>query len=211
MSPRTADASVRTALIEAAARLIADKGTEYLTLRRLADEVGTSTMSVYTHFGGMEELRREVRREGFARLATHLAGVEQGSDPIADLTLLGLAYYRNGNANPNLYRVMFMERPLDETDASAGIDTFTVLVSGVARCIAAERLDRTDPAELATQLWAVVHGFVTLELAGLLPPAQALHSLFATAQSLSRAYGDDPHAAARSVAAARRRAGLHET
>ena len=72
MSPKRADGAVRTAFIETAAQLIATEGSSGLTLRRVADQVGTSTMAVYTHFGGMDELRQEVRREGFGRLAEHL-------------------------------------------------------------------------------------------------------------------------------------------
>src|SRR5438477_232205 len=55
------NSAVGPALIEAAARLIATEGASGLTLRRVAEEVGTSTMAVYTHFGGMPELRRAVR------------------------------------------------------------------------------------------------------------------------------------------------------
>src|SRR5688572_6299691 len=109
MSPKPADPAVRVALIEAAARLIAAEGPARLTLRRLAHEVGTSTMAVYTHFGGMDEVRREVRREGFARLGAHLSGTPTTDDPVADLGLLGVAYYVNAVTNPNLYRAMFME------------------------------------------------------------------------------------------------------
>lgn len=199
---------MRTALIEAAARLIADEGTSGLTLRRLVEEVGTSTMSVYTHFGGMDELRRAIRHDGFARLASPLADVENGDDPVADLTVLGWAYYRSATTSPHLYRVMFMEKPLDEIDAPVGRDTFDVLVQGVARCIAAGRFDQADSVELATQLWAVAHGLVALELARLMAPAQAIGHLVATVENLYRAYGDDPRAAARSVATARRRTGL---
>jgi len=208
VSPKPADLSVRSALIEAAARLIADEGTRGLTLRRLVDEVGTSTMSVYTHFGGMDELRRAVRHEGFARLAMHLADVESGDDPVADLTVLGWAYYRSATTSPHLYRVMFMEDPLDEIDAVVGRDTFDVLVQAVVRCVAAGRFDAADPVEPATQLWAVAHGLVTLELAGLMAPPQAIGHLVATAENLFRAYGDEPRVAARSVATARRRTGL---
>jgi len=210
VSPKTADASVRTALIEAAARLIADEGAHRLTLRRLVDEVGTSTMAVYTHFGGMDELRRAVRREGFARLAAHLPGVDGSGDPVVDLTLLGLAYHRSATASPHLYRVMFMEEPLDEADASAGADTFDVLVQGVARCIVTGRFAPAEPVELATQLWAVAHGLVTLELAGFLASALALGCLVDTVENLYQGYGDDPGAAGRSVTAAWHRAGLAE-
>jgi AcrR family transcriptional regulator len=199
---------MRSALIEAAARLIAEEGARGLTLRRLVDRVGTSTMSVYTYFGGMEELRRAVRHEGFARLAAHLAEMDNGADPVADVTVLGWAYYRSATSSPHLYRAMFMENPLDEIDARAGRETFDVLVQGVARCITVGRFDPADAVELATQLWAVAHGLITLELARLMAPPQAIGYLFATAENLYRGYGDDPRAAARSVAAARRRTAL---
>ena len=205
MSPRPADPAVRLALIETAARLIAHEGVGGLTLRRLVDEVGTSTMAVYTHFGGMDELRREVRREGFVRLAVHLAQVQGSRDPVADLVRIGLAYHRSATANPNLYRVMFLEKALDQRDATVGDDAFGVLVDGVDRCVAAGRFDPADPLALATQLWAVTHGLVTLELFGHLPRAAVLDCLDATARNLFRAYGDDPRAIGRSVAAAGRR------
>src|ERR1700719_4194891 len=102
VSPRIADPSLRTDLIETAARLVATEGRQGLTLRRLASEVGTSTMAIYTHFGGMDELRREVRREGFARLGAHLAAVAETDDPVADLAQLGQAYFTNALENPNL-------------------------------------------------------------------------------------------------------------
>ena len=111
MSPKTADPAVRTALLEGAARLIATEGSAGLTLRRLADDVGTSTMAVYTHFGGMQNLRQEVRREGFARLRAHLEAVHPTGDPVADLGRLGWAYHDNALENPNLYRAMFMDHP----------------------------------------------------------------------------------------------------
>src|SRR2546421_173897 len=57
---------LRSALIEAAAQLIATEGASGLTLRRGAGAVGTSAVAVYTHFGGMAQLRRGARPGGFA-------------------------------------------------------------------------------------------------------------------------------------------------
>ena len=66
---------------------------------------------------------------------------------------------------------MFMEQPLDEADAAAGVATFDVLVAGVDRCVAAGRFGSAGPAATAaTQLWAVTHGLVTLQLVGWLAP-----------------------------------------
>jgi AcrR family transcriptional regulator len=64
-------------------------------------------MAVYTHFGGMSGLIREMVHEGFARLQRHFSRVRETDDPVADMALLGRAYRRNGMANPHLYAVMF--------------------------------------------------------------------------------------------------------
>src|SRR5438874_7618362 len=129
------------ALLEAAAHVIATDGPGRLTVRRVADEAGTSTMAVYTHFGGMPGLRQAVRREGFARLSARLAAVPKTDDPIADLALLGVAYYENATANPDLYRVVFMEEPFSDADAVIGSQAFQFLVDGVQRCIASHKFD----------------------------------------------------------------------
>jgi AcrR family transcriptional regulator len=200
MSPRSADPGVRMALLETAARIIATEGLGKLTLRRLAHDAGTSTMAIYTHFGGMTELRREIRREGFARLGARQAAVATTGDPVADVWSLGLAYYGNAIENPNLYQAMFMDGPVDAGDAGVGLETFGQLVTTVQRCIDAGRFDPADPRALATQLWALVHGLVTLQLARLLSTEQVLGCLDDGARHLVTAFGDDPRAFGRSLA-----------
>jgi len=195
----------RTALIEAAARLIATEGGAGLTLRRVADEVGTSTMAIYTHFGGMPELRRAVRREGFARLAARAAQVRESDDPVADLAVLGREYYEHAMTNPHLYRVMFMEEPLDAADADARSETFGALVAGVERCIAAGRFAPADATDLATQFWALGHGVVALQLAHLLSAEEAIGCLGGALLNLFSSYGDDRATARRSLLSARPR------
>ena len=195
------------ALLEAAAHVIATDGPGRLTVRRVADEAGTSTMAVYTHFGGMPGLRQAVRREGFARLSARLAAVPKTDDPIADLALLGVAYYENATANPDLYRVVFMEEPFNEADAVIGSGAFQYLIDGVQRCIASDTFDDADPTELATQLWALGHGGVTLQLARLLSPEQAASCLVGALLNLFASFGAGADAARRSIetAFARRR------
>ncbi len=201
--PKVADVSVREALLDAAARQIATGGSGSLTLRRLVDEVGTSTMAVYTHFGGMQNLRQEIRREGFARLKLHLDAVAASRDPLADLALLGWAYYDNARENPHIYRVMFMDHHEAEDD-TIGLDTFDQLVGAVARCVADGKFDPAEPFDLAVQLWASLHGLVTLELAGLVAEPLAVEMLTATWRSLFRGFGADARGVGRALARAQR-------
>lgn len=201
--PKTADPTVRTALLETAAELIATEGSAGLTLRRLTEQVGTSTMAVYTHFGGMQNLRQEIRREGFARLRDHLDGVAPSSDPLADLARLGWAYYDNAVENPNLYRVMFMDHH-EPADDIVGLDTFDHLVTAVARCAQAGRFAAGEPFDLALQLWSLAHGLVTLQLSGLIAAPLAVEMLTAGWRSLFLAFGAEPRAAARAFPKPRR-------
>ena len=188
--PKPPDPAVRAALIDTAARLLAEGGPRSLTTRRLATEVGTSTMAVYTYFSGMKELRLALRVEGFDRLAGYLARVEPNpQDPIVELRELGAAYITNAFVNPHLYRFMFMEKPIDE-DASVGLSTFERLVEGVSRCVAVG-LFEGDPWDLARQLWAGVHGVVTLTLAGFLTRDEALATSFQMVVNMYAAFGAD--------------------
>ena len=105
---------------------------------------------------------------------------------------------------------MFMERPVDETDTDVGIETFQHLVHAVERCIAAGRFRAGDPVELATQIWALSHGLISLHLAALLSEAQVLESFSAGGLNQFKAFGDDAAASGRSMTTALRRLGLRE-
>lgn len=171
VSPRTSEPAVRERLLETAAELITEEGPAALSTRRLAQEVGTSTMAVYTHFGGLPQLVRAVVSEGFARLAEHLAAVPMTDDPLADLAELGVAYRANAHDNPHLYAVMFGSASLGgyrltRDELAEGRYTFDMLVAGTQRVMDAGIWKAGDAEAVVGQLWCSLHGFVMLELAG---------------------------------------------
>ncbi len=203
--PRKADPSIRVALTETAARLLAEEGPAALSTRRLAREVGTSTTAVYTHFGGKEDLVRAMCVEGFDRLARRMARVRPTDDPVADLAQLGRAYRRNALANPHLYAVMFGGRTLPDyaptnEDRAYGLPTLAHLADTTGRCVEANRFRPAPPFEIAVQLWAAVHGLVSLELDGFFPVrADADRHARRLMLALVIGLGDDPSQAAASV------------
>lgn len=168
----TAASGVRRDLLEAAARLLSEEGPAALSTRRLATEAATSTMSVYTHFGGMPALVREVVAEGFARLREHLSTVEHTDDALDDLTRLAAAYRENALENPHLYSVMFGSASLggyrqSPEDMAVGTDTFDALVDALDRVMRDGLVARENPRHLAGQFWSALHGYVMLEIAGI--------------------------------------------
>ncbi|MGW4642932.1 TetR/AcrR family transcriptional regulator [Sphaerisporangium sp. NPDC004334] len=207
MSPRRTDPQTRTALVDIAAGLLAGEGPQALSARRVAAEAGSSTMTVYTNFGGMSGLVREMVLEGFARLEAYFSHVKATDDPVADMALLGRAYRRNAVTNPHLYAVMFGgARPagfsLTDEDRQHGRYTLGTVVGCATRCIEAGRF-RAGDAELAAHLlWTAVHGLVTLELGQyLIDPCNADVVFEAQLTGLMVGAGDDLAAAERSVRA----------
>lgn len=205
MSPRTADEGVRLALIEAAARLLGQEGPDALTTRRVASEVGTSTMAVYTHFDGMDDLRRAVASEWFKRLAEQLAKVPRTTDPVADLAAQGWAYFSNAVKNEHMFRAMFADPIDDPVVASMAIDALQVLVDSVQRCTDEGRLRPGDASARALQIWMTGTGVLVARVARFISIDDAIGHFYETAASLLTAFGDEPEAARKSLERGRRR------
>jgi AcrR family transcriptional regulator len=208
MSPRKADPGIGPGLIEAAARLLAVEGPSALTTRRLATEVGASTTSVYSRFGGKEDLVRAVVHEGFAHLSRRMQAVAQSDDPVADVAGLGLAYRDNAREHSNLYAVMFGGAglggfTLTDDDRLHGRYTLEILVAAVERCIQAGRFRPDDPALVAHRMWIALHGLVTLELGGFfIEPYNADVCFTSQCLALFTGAGDTVAGAERSMQAA---------
>ncbi|GAA2596986.1 TetR/AcrR family transcriptional regulator [Actinomadura fulvescens] len=211
MSPRPLDPRIRIKIIDIAARLLTNEGPQSLTTRRIAAEVDSSTMVVYTHFGSLAELVREMVHEGFARLQTHLTHVRQTDDPVADMALLGRAYRHNALANSHLYGVMFGGSTLGgfsltEDDRQYGRYTLSNVIECARRCAEAGRFRADDPELVAHQMWSAIHGLITLELGDyLIAPYDAERCFDAQLVGLMVGAGDALDAATASVAASSRR------
>jgi AcrR family transcriptional regulator len=209
VSPRQPDPELGANLIEAAARLLAEEGPHALSARRLAAAVGTSTMAVYTRFGGMDDLVRAMVHEGFRHLHERMTAVAESEDPVADVVRLGYAYRANAVDHRNLYSVMFGGSSLGgfaltDEDRQHGRYTLEILVAAVARCMEPGRFRRADPALVAHQMWIALHGLVTLELGGyLIPPYDANVCFDAQVCGMMVGAGDEVARALSSIEAAR--------
>lgn len=170
---------VREQLVEGGIRILERDGVSALSARRLAAETGTSTMAVYTHFGGMTDVVEAIASEAFVRFASALTEVEPTDDPVADFLVMGVRYREFALANPQRYQLMFgtsvgslnrYHADLTVTgNASARSDyavSFEALLGAVRRMIAAGRIRDDGEAAVAGRLWSVTHGGVVLEIAG---------------------------------------------
>ncbi|MBO3749662.1 TetR/AcrR family transcriptional regulator [Streptosporangiaceae bacterium NEAU-GS5] len=152
--------------IQAALVLLRDQGAAQLTVRRVAEAAGTSTMGIYTTFGGRAGLLEAVYRHGFELLRDVLVTAKEtaeGEDTEARIRGLAVAYLRFARQNPSLYALMF-ERPLPGFDPPPGLRaevmaiTFALVIEEIAA------LKSGDPLRHAYLLWTTIHGLVSIEL-----------------------------------------------
>ena len=172
--------AVSDEVIAAGVRLLERDGVASLSARNVAAEAGTSTMAVYTHFGGMTGLLDAIAVDVFERFAQALTEVPRTEDPVADFLVMGLAYHRFAQANPQRYQLMFgttapvsiarYRTDLTVTGAASNraewASSFGALRLAVRRMMAAGRIREDDELAVAGRLWSLNHGAVMLETAG---------------------------------------------
>jgi AcrR family transcriptional regulator len=152
-------------IVQAAGRLLEDKGPQALTMRRLADELGIAAPSLYKHFASKGAVELALISDALWEIGrvSHDA-VARTSDGAADhAQALATQYRRMAKAAPNRYRLA-TQGPLDRSALQPGLEAWAGNPWYVAT---------GDPA-LAQAFWSFAHGMVILEIDGRYPPGSDL-------------------------------------
>src|SRR3954470_16602579 len=103
--PREHDERTAAALLGAAERAVAAGGPEVLSVRGVADAIGTTTRAVYSLFGSKDGLIAALGAQAFDFLRAGLDALPQTDDPAADLVETGLVFRRLAIERPALYSI----------------------------------------------------------------------------------------------------------
>ncbi len=176
--PREHNEATRAALLEAAERLVAANGVRGLSVRGLADEVGTTTRAIYSLFGSRDNLVAELGAKAFTLLGDAVAALPTTDDPAADLVEAGVNGFRRlFVAHPNLFQLGIQRTGTTPGQVlvirAAGARAWTVLQDRVHRLGARGGLGTWNAHEAATAFHALCEGLAALEIRGLLPPDTA--------------------------------------
>ena len=157
--PKEHDEATRVRLLDAAERLSAEHGWEALTVRRIAEEAGTSTRAVYALFASKEGLEQALHQAMFTRLRDLLRACEPTDDPRHDIAL---AMHRF---------VGRQSRPRSDEGLAVSREALGELRKAVRRCAdAGLLLGGRDPEDVVTHMRAMVHGLAEFENLGMLGP-----------------------------------------
>ena len=169
--PREHDDRTRAALVAAAERLVAEGGPNALSVRAVADAVGTTTRAVYSLFGSKDGLVDVLAEQAFVYLGEGLAAFPETDDPAEDLVALGSQMYLGFvRDHPSLFRIAFQRIVIgfELTPELAEVRgrVWLQLEGKVARLRDAGQLDDRSAREAAVEFNAMCEGLGNAELRG---------------------------------------------
>lgn len=160
--------NLRQALVEAALRLIEEKGPTGFTLSEAAKQAGVTPAAVYRHFAGREDLIAEAARQGYEIFADVMEFAYQSGQPsaLAAFEATGRAYLAFARKYPGHYIAMF-ESGIS-VNHSPELATVSARARGVLERAATELSEHIPPekrppaAMFSAHIWALSHGVVEL-------------------------------------------------
>jgi AcrR family transcriptional regulator len=157
----------RARVIEEAAILADERGSDAVTLAALAARLGVRSQSLYAHVEGLDGLRHDLAVTGQQSLAERLGRSVMGRSGEDALRALCDAYAAFAAERPGLYACS-QRAPGDDTEleltSEAAIEPWRAVLQSFG-------LSKTEIVHFHRALWAALHGFVTLREQGLMTRA----------------------------------------
>jgi AcrR family transcriptional regulator len=157
----------REIIVNAALTFLDREGWDALTINALATQLGTKGPSLYNHVDSLEDLRRTVRMRVIDDIITMLARVAEGRVGDDAVLVMAGAYRSYAHHHPGRYSA-FTRMPLSGRDDPE----FTAATKGAAAPVMAVLssygLDVEQAFYAALEFWSAMHGFVLLEMTGVM-------------------------------------------
>jgi AcrR family transcriptional regulator len=169
--PKEHDQRTADALLEAAERRVAAGGLEALSVRGVAEDVGTTTRAVYSVFGSKEGMLVALGSQAWRMLGAAVAELPTTADPAADLVEAGVvAFRRFAVGHPILFSVG-VQRTLASPELASRFDAarlaaLTGLEAKLTRLKSTRLLGRRTLRDMACEFHALCEGLAAMELRG---------------------------------------------
>lgn len=167
---REHDEHTAAALLDAAERMIQEHGLEGVSVRGLADAVGTTTRAVYSLFGSKEGLLVTLGARAFEMLGAAVAALPETDDPSADLVGAAMVFRTFATTHPILFRIGFkrslLAPELASRFAAARLSALAELEARLGRLEQAGLLGGRSVRDAAFQFHALCEGLADMELRG---------------------------------------------
>ena len=170
--PEDGKESLRARLLTDAENLLEEKGLNALTLRAVARASGVSHMAPYRHFTDKQALLASIAARGFSRLTLAMNQAAMIELPERQLLGVGVAYIEFAVTHPGLYRLMIGTSSINKSDYPELVEfrdkSYQCCYSAVKATYRVPPSDPDLPKQQALALWALVHGFSSMMIDGVI-------------------------------------------
>jgi len=150
-------------VVEAAAKLVDEEGIEQLSLGRLAERLGVRTPSLYNHVAGLPGLKHDLALFCSRELLDRLLRATIGKSRTEAIFALANAYRAYARETPGRYAFTL---PAPDPGDQVLQAVAQQLVDVVRAVLAPYRLSEEEAIHAIRSLRSIVHGFISLEMAG---------------------------------------------
>ena len=156
----------RDSIVNAALTFLDREGWDALTINALANQLGTKGPSLYNHVDSLDDLRRTVRMRVVGDIIDMLNTVGQGRTPDDAVMVMASAYRSYAHHHPGRYSA-FTRMPLGGDDPEF-TEATRAAAAPVISVLSAYGLDTEAAFFAALEFWSAMHGFVLLEMTGVM-------------------------------------------
>ena len=167
---RPANPELRGEILKAAAHIVEDCGPDCVTMRQVAETIGSSPTTIYLYFKDKSEVLRGSVHAAFAELAEACELATVGPRALDKLRQNSRAYVVWGIMHPGHYRLMFEyseELQFSAEDLTLMKETLAPVHTYIQEAVdAGELSSHTNATETAEAVWAALHGATSLAITG---------------------------------------------
>jgi AcrR family transcriptional regulator len=160
----------RQRILDAAREVERELGADRLTMRTIAARVGVTATALYRHFKNKDELIGALRAEDAQTFQSYLERAMEHDRPGHRLAYSAWAYLDFALDHPELYRSFFIATPTTAIErkmvGTVRVKTFAFLRDRIDDCMRAGVIPDGDASQIAIEVWAHMHGHISLYLAG---------------------------------------------
>jgi AcrR family transcriptional regulator len=156
----------REGIVDGALTFLDREGWDSLTINALATQLGTKGPSLYNHVDSLEDLRRAVRIRVIDDIIMMLNRVGEGRERDDAVLVMAGAYRSYAHHHPGRYSA-FTRMPLGGDDPEYAAATRGA-AAPVISVLSSYGLDGDEAFYAALEFWSALHGFVLLEMTGVM-------------------------------------------
>ena len=156
----------RDSIVNAALTFLDREGWDALTINALAMQLGTKGPSLYNHVHSLDDLRRTVRMRVIDDILGMLNTVGDGRTRDDAVSSMASAYRSYAHHHPGRYSA-FTRMPLGGDDPEY-TEATRAAAGPVIEVLQSYGLDGDNAFYAALEFWSALHGFVLLEMTGVM-------------------------------------------